>query len=589
MRKLILVSVLAFAACSPPPVQLERVEDALSVCPGANKLYGVDVSYYQGTINWAQVKAAGKSFAIARVDDGSYVDPDFATNWAGMKSAGLIRGAYQFFRASDDPTTDANILLSHMGALGPGDLPPTLDVEVTDGQSVATIVSHMQTWLSYVKQKTGRTPMIYTAPGFWSQLGNPNLSAYTLWVANWGVSCPGIPGGWSGFKFWQYADNGSVGGISGNVDLDEFNGSLADLQVIAGGADWGASFVSQSFPYATSPIPLTVGQQLSANLVMKNIGSKSWDANTKLATSNPRDRASALVGPDWLAPNRLDAVSGTVAPGATYKFTWTFQAPMKPGTYDEFFNLVEEGVHWFSDAGEAGPPDNQLEAKFVVSEAAYHGQFVAQSYPTTQQGALALSLGETVQGYIDLENIGTATWKVGSTELAPTPRDQPSPFASPDWLSATRVSTVMADTPPGQVGRFPLALTGNTEGKSTATFSLVEEGVTWFGDEPKGAGPADDALKINVVVGPAGSAPDGGAVVDGGGFPADDGGITSGPNQDGGPGAGSGPGQGKGAMGSGGPGCSMSGGPSGAGLGLFSLLLLLGAIALRRSLISAKR
>ncbi|HEY7957558.1 MAG TPA: GH25 family lysozyme [Polyangia bacterium] len=581
MRKLAAFTlVFALSACSAPPVQIEEVEGALVSCPGPNKVQGIDVSEFQGSINWSSVKASGRQFAIARVDDGTYLDPDFATNWAGMKSAGMIRGAYQFFRASDDPIATADILLNRIGTLGPGDLAPTLDVEVTDGQSVATIIAHMKSWLSYVKQKTGRTPMIYTAPGFWSQLGNPDLSQYTLWVANWQVNCPSLPGGWSSFKFWQYADNGSVPGISGAVDLDEFNGSLADLQVVAGGADWGAAFVSQSFPYATTAIPLTVGQDMAATITLRNIGSKSWDSNTKLGTSSPRDRSSPFAGADWLAPNRAAAVKGTVAPGASYAFKFTFHAPMKAGTYTEYFDPLEEGVHWFSDPGEGGPPDNQLEAKFVVTEAPYHAAFVAQSYPTTQQGAEVISLGQTVEGYVDLKNLGTATWKVGTTKLAPTPRDQDSAFASPSWLSPTRASTVMADTPPGQVGRFPLELTGNAEGTSTATFSLVEEGVTWFADEPKGAGPADNGIKIKITVGPANSTPDGGTVdTDAGSTDSDGGVLPTGTDDGGGPPAANPPDGGT-TNGATAAGCSVSGSATG-NLGL-ALLVLLALIALRR-------
>ena len=90
--------------------------------------------------------------------------------------------------------------------------------------------------LAAIQTATGRTPIIYTDPGFWDAL--PNTSQFAdniLWVANWGVSCPSLPSGWSTWKFWQNADNGTVSGISGGVDTDEFNGSLAQLQTFAGG------------------------------------------------------------------------------------------------------------------------------------------------------------------------------------------------------------------------------------------------------------------------------------------------------------------------------------------------------------------
>src|SRR5205807_3938505 len=101
-------------------------------------------------------------------------------------------------------------------------------------------------------------------------------------------------------------------------------------------------------------------------LVMKNSGGKTWDSSTKLGTTMPRDRASIFAGSDWVAPNRAAAISGTVAPNADGTFAFSFHGPTGaacvPGTYHEFFGVVQEGVAWFSDNGQGGPPDNQIEA-----------------------------------------------------------------------------------------------------------------------------------------------------------------------------------------------------------------------------------
>ena len=204
------------------------------VCPGANKVSGIDVSEFQGKINWASVKAAGKDFAVIRVSDGTgHLDPDFATNWKDAKAAGLTVGAYQFFEPSEDPTAQADLMVSHLTSVGfgAGDIPPVIDVEVMGGESAATVASHVNTWVARIKSKTGRLPALYTSPGFWSGLGNPTppLLPY-IWVANWGVSCPTLPPAWGRLRLWQYSDTGSVAGISGNVDLDEYNGTLAELR-----------------------------------------------------------------------------------------------------------------------------------------------------------------------------------------------------------------------------------------------------------------------------------------------------------------------------------------------------------------------
>ncbi|MCU1276496.1 MAG: peptidase [bacterium] len=130
---------------------------------------------------------------------------------------------------------------------------------------------------------------------------------------------------------------------------------------------YAATYVSQSWPTASMP-PFTVkcGQSVAAKIVLKNTGGKAWDGSTKLATTMQRDRASIFAGSSWLAPNRAAAISGTVAPNSDGTFSFAFDGPTGaacvPGTYHEFFGVVQEGVAWFSDNGQGGPPDNQIEA-----------------------------------------------------------------------------------------------------------------------------------------------------------------------------------------------------------------------------------
>jgi GH25 family lysozyme M1 (1,4-beta-N-acetylmuramidase) len=204
-------------------------DDELKLCPKATR-EGIDVSEFQGNINWGKVHASGRDFAVIRVSDGlGHLDPKFAQNWSGAKAAGMVRGVYQFFRASEDGTAQANLVLAHLGN-DIGEIAPVADVEVTDGVGQATLNTHLAQWINRIKQATGKTPIIYTSPGLWPSLsGSSQFSGDTLWVANWGVACPSLPGPWSNYAFWQYADNGSVPGISGAVDLDRFNGTLAEL------------------------------------------------------------------------------------------------------------------------------------------------------------------------------------------------------------------------------------------------------------------------------------------------------------------------------------------------------------------------
>lgn len=199
-------------------------------CPSGTSSYGVDVSSFQGTIDWSQAAASGIAFGYARVADGTtFVDPDFSTNFAGMKAAGLKAGGYLFFEPNQDPVAQANALVSGIEQAGftPGDLVPMLDVEVSDGQSASTVAANLQTAGNRIHTELGVYPLVYASPNGWDTIvGSSAFASWPLWIANWGVSCPSIPSAWSTWELWQYADNGSVPGISGSVDQDRDNGSL---------------------------------------------------------------------------------------------------------------------------------------------------------------------------------------------------------------------------------------------------------------------------------------------------------------------------------------------------------------------------
>jgi hypothetical protein len=221
--------------------------------------------------------------------------------------------------------------------------------------------------VSVIKSKTGRTPLIYASPGFWDALPSTGQFAGELsWVADWGPSCPDTSTPWTTWPFWQYSDSGSVSGISGAVDLDEFNGTAAQLQALTGPAPYAAQYVSQSFPLASSALTMTEGETIPSYIELKNVGSATWDSNTKIGTTQPRDRSSAFADSTWLAPNRPARVTGTVPPGGTFKFEFDLHAPDAIGTHFEYFGVVQEGVAWFSDPGQGGPVDDDLEVQVKV-------------------------------------------------------------------------------------------------------------------------------------------------------------------------------------------------------------------------------
>src|SRR5512140_1906269 len=105
VKHVLLVALVVACADSStsPPEATSELEQQATVCGKGPTVKGIDVSYYQGTINWTAVKAAGVGFAFIRGSDGAYQDPNFATYWAGSRAAHVLHGAYHFFRPSLDP------------------------------------------------------------------------------------------------------------------------------------------------------------------------------------------------------------------------------------------------------------------------------------------------------------------------------------------------------------------------------------------------------------------------------------------------------------------------------------------------------
>jgi len=202
------------------------------------RLEGIDVSHWQGTIDWTKVAASGKAFAIIKATDSyDYTDPMYATNHAQAKAAGMWTGAYHFARpdaTAGDAVREADKFVSVVN-LGAKDLIPALDLEVTGGLTTTPLQNWVAAWLTEVTARTGVKPMIYTSPAFWQKyMGDSSALAdagyKTLWVAHWNVTTPWVPAnnwGGHGWTFWQYSNCGTVPGISGCVDLDRYNG--ADL------------------------------------------------------------------------------------------------------------------------------------------------------------------------------------------------------------------------------------------------------------------------------------------------------------------------------------------------------------------------
>lgn len=228
-------------AFAPDTRQLQLGSDGVAA-PAATTQAGIDVSHYQGSINWSSVKAAGIQFAyIKATESTNYKDPTFNADYLNAYNAKVIRGAYHFARPDlSGGAAQANYFASNGGAWSADNLtlPGMLDLEGgCYGKSAASMQSWILDFYNTYKSRTGRDVLIYTSASWWNSCtgGWSGMSAKSpLNVAHWTTAAsPTIPNGFPFWTFWQYTDSGSVSGVSGAVDRDRFNGTAARLLAMA--------------------------------------------------------------------------------------------------------------------------------------------------------------------------------------------------------------------------------------------------------------------------------------------------------------------------------------------------------------------
>lgn len=195
---------------------------------------GIDVSHYQGKVDWQAVAKSGISFVFIKATDGVTHDPLFASHWNGAREAGLKRGAYHFFRPLPDTLQQATALI---GALGSewGELPPVLDFELLGGAHADEALKAAMQWMQTLRESCGRAPILYTGFSFWTSSlhDSPLFAEHPLWIAQYSSTMqPRIPNAWKTWTFWQHSEKGQVKGIKGPVDLNRFNGTFMELEAL---------------------------------------------------------------------------------------------------------------------------------------------------------------------------------------------------------------------------------------------------------------------------------------------------------------------------------------------------------------------
>jgi GH25 family lysozyme M1 (1,4-beta-N-acetylmuramidase) len=223
-------------ATSPP------AHAAIPRLPAASsEVLGLDVSAYQGNVNWSAVAAAGAQFAYVKATEGTYyTNAYFAQQYIGSYDAGLIRGAYAFAIPSwSSGASQADYLVNNGGAWSADGktLPGALDIEYNPygaecyGLSQPAMVSWIASFLNEYHARTGRWAPIYSTTDWWSTCTG-NYSGFAanspLWIAIYSSSAGTLPAGWPYYTFWQYADAGTFPG-----DQDVFNGTTSRLVALA--------------------------------------------------------------------------------------------------------------------------------------------------------------------------------------------------------------------------------------------------------------------------------------------------------------------------------------------------------------------
>src|SRR5271166_5616770 len=219
------------SACGGAPTPLDALNADLPK-PHDYPIHGIDVSKFQGDIDWSQVAGSGVKFAwIKATEGGDHLDDRFQANWTAAKEAGVPRGAYHFVYWCRPPLEEM-AFFEQTAPVEPDALPPVLDVEATPTSKTCHrhltqegATADMRVMLEEMERHYGKRPIIYTTVDFYEAiLSGGALSDYSIWVRSTKYH-PAVRYGSRAWHFWQYQSDGRIPGIGGNVDRDAFYGT----------------------------------------------------------------------------------------------------------------------------------------------------------------------------------------------------------------------------------------------------------------------------------------------------------------------------------------------------------------------------
>lgn len=195
----------------------------------SNYLFGIDISHYQGNINWDRLKTSEhpiKYIFIRATMGKNGKDYHFKKNWKKAKTYGYVRGAYHFYRPNENSTLQFENFKSSV-KLEKGDFIPVLDVEKESRFGRDNLREGVLNWLNLAEEEYGVKPMIYTGANFYKEILKGYVDDYPIWIAAYSGEHRLRNINWD---FYQFSEEIIIKGIKGKVDGNFFKGNFYELQ-----------------------------------------------------------------------------------------------------------------------------------------------------------------------------------------------------------------------------------------------------------------------------------------------------------------------------------------------------------------------
>lgn len=237
IKKLVVICVgLAICAAIVITLVLTRNININKLFVNSYSMRGIDVSHYQGAIDWRKIENQDIDFAFIKATEGSsHVDECFNYNWQEASKTNIMIGAYHFFSFDSDAKTQAELFINTVGDLK-GKITPVIDIEYYGDKKEnppdkEQTVEHIRKMLLILEEEYGTKPIIYTTYKVYKRYIKEEFADYPLWIRN--VYYPPSLDMGNSWTLWQYTDTERLDGYNGDeqyIDMNVFNGKREEFE-----------------------------------------------------------------------------------------------------------------------------------------------------------------------------------------------------------------------------------------------------------------------------------------------------------------------------------------------------------------------